>query len=87
MRRRYDESAELLLGVYAKLGGTAAEAMFHGARAKSRSDQDDEAIAWYRKVVATYPKTSWAEEAQFLSGWLEFNRGKYREAIDRKSVV
>ncbi len=81
MRRRYDESAELLLGVYAKLGGAAAEAMFHGARAKSRSDQDDEAIAWYRKVVATYPKTPWAEEAQFLSGWLEFNRGKFREAI------
>jgi soluble lytic murein transglycosylase len=81
MRRRYDESAELLLGVYPKMGGSAAEAMFHGARAKSRSDQDDEAIAWYRKVVAAYPKTSWAEEAQFLSGWLEFNRGKYREAI------
>ncbi len=81
MRRRYDESAELLLGVYPKMGASAAEAMFHGGRAKSRSDQDDEAIAWYRKVVATYPKTSWAEEAQFLSGWLEFNRGKYKEAI------
>lgn len=82
MRRRYDEAAELLLGVYPKMGGSAAEAMFHGARAKSRSDQDDEAIAWYRKVVAAYPKTSWAEEAQFLSGWLEFNRGKYREALE-----
>nr|MBA2540328.1 tetratricopeptide repeat protein [Deltaproteobacteria bacterium] len=81
MRRRYDESAELLLGVYPKMGASAAEAMFHGGRAKSRSDQDDEAIAWYRKVVAAYPKTSYAEEAQFLSGWLEFNRGKYREAL------
>ena len=81
MRRRYDEAAELLLGVYPRMGSSAAEAMFHGARAKSRSDQDDEAIAWYRKVVATYPKTTYAEEAQFLSGWLEFNRGKYREAL------
>lgn len=81
MRRRYDESAELLLGVYPRMGASAAEAMFHGGRAKSRSDQDDEAIAWYRKVVATYPKTPYAEEAQFLTGWLELNRGKYREAI------
>ena len=29
----------------------------------------------------SYPHTAWAEEAQFLSGWLEFNRGHYKEAI------
>ena len=81
MRRRYADAGRLLLGVYADLGGDAAAAMFHGARALSRADQDDDAITWYRKVVAAYPRTSWAEEAQFLSGWLEFNRGRYREAI------
>jgi len=79
MRRRYGDAAKLLLGVYAKLDN--AEAMFHGARALSRADKDDEAIVWYGKVVAAYPRTAWAEEAQFLSGWLEFNRGKYKEAI------
>jgi soluble lytic murein transglycosylase len=79
MRRRYGDAAKLLLGVYAKLD--SAEAMFHGARALSRADQDDDAIVWYAKVVATYPRTKWAEEAQFLSGWLEFNRGQYRKAI------
>jgi soluble lytic murein transglycosylase len=79
MRRRYADSAKLLLGVYDKLN--SPEAMFHGARALSRADKDDDAIVWYRKVVATYPRTSWAAEAQFLSGWLEFNRGKYRESI------
>jgi soluble lytic murein transglycosylase len=81
MRRRYADAAKLLLGVYTHLGDHAAEAMFHGARALSRADKDDDAIAWYHKVVAAYPHTTWAEEAQFLSGWLEFNRGHYREAI------
>ena len=82
MRRRYGDAGALLLGVYKNLGGTsAAEAMFHGARALSRADHDEDAIAWYHKVVAAYPRTPWAEEAQFLSGWLEFNRGKYRDAI------
>jgi soluble lytic murein transglycosylase len=82
MRRRYGDAAVLLLGVYPKLGSDhAAEAMFHGARALSRADKDDDAIAWYHKVVAAYPHTAWAEEAQFLSGWLEFNRGHYKEAI------
>ena len=79
MRRRYGDAAKLLLGVYAKLD--SAEAMFHAARALSRSDQDDQAIDWYHRVVATFPRTAWAEEAQFLSGWLDFNRGRYREAI------
>ena len=81
MRRRYGDAGTLLLGVYAKLGSSAPEAMFHGARALSRADRDDDAIGWYHKVVAAYPHTAYAEEAQFLSGWLEFNRGHYADAI------
>ncbi|HEU0031003.1 MAG TPA: transglycosylase SLT domain-containing protein [Kofleriaceae bacterium] len=81
MRRRYGDAGVLLLGVYPKMGDAAAEAMFHGARALSRADRDDDAIGWYKKVVAAYPNTPWAQEAQYLSGWLEFNRGRYKQAI------
>jgi len=81
MRRRYGDAGKLLLGVSPQLGDAAAEAMFHGARALSRADHDDDAIRWYQKVVAGYPGTAYAQEAQFLSGWLEFNRGHYKEAI------
>jgi len=81
MRRRYADAGALLLAVYPKMGSDAAEAMFHGARALSRADRDDEAIVWYRKVVATYPRSAYAEEASYLSGWLEFNRGRYKDAI------
>ncbi|HWO25973.1 MAG TPA: transglycosylase SLT domain-containing protein [Kofleriaceae bacterium] len=81
MRRRYGDAGKLLLGVYPSLGASAPEAMFHGARALSRADRDDEAIVWYGKVVAAFPRTAWAEEAQYLRGWLEFNRGRYREAL------
>lgn len=81
MRRRYGDAGKLLLGVQAQLGDAAAEAMFHGARALSRADHDDEAIGWYKNVVAHYPNTAYAQEAQFLAGWLEFNRGHYPAAI------
>ena len=81
MRRRYGDAGKLLLGVAPVLGAQAAEAMFHGARALSRADRDDDAIAWYQKVVATYPSTAYAQEAQFLAGWLEFNRGHYAAAL------
>ena len=60
----------------------AAEAMFHGARALSRADQDDEAIAWYHKVVATLPAHRVGRRRRSsCRGWLEFNRGNYKEAI------
>jgi soluble lytic murein transglycosylase len=81
MRRRYDEAGKLLLGVYKDMGGSAAEAMFHGARALSRADKDDQAIEWYKKVVAAYPDTVWAQEAAFLAGWLEFNSQRYKKAV------
>ncbi|MBK9034692.1 MAG: transglycosylase SLT domain-containing protein [Myxococcales bacterium] len=79
MRRRYADAGRLLLSVADEM--RSAEALFHGARALSRADHDDDAIRHYRRVVKQYPKTSWAEEAQYLTGWLEFNRGDYRKAI------
>lgn len=82
MRRRYADAGRLLLSVAPHLGADGAEAMFHGARALSRADDDDRAITWYRKVVDKYPRSEWAQEAQFLIGWLELNRGRYAQAIE-----
>jgi soluble lytic murein transglycosylase len=81
-RKDYAGAAELLLNVSTRLAGEkAAFAAFHGARALSRIDRDAEAIANYRNVVAKYPTASWAAEAQFRAGWLEINRGHFREAL------
>ena len=81
MRRRYGEAGIKLLDIYDEMGGSAAEAMFHGARALSRADRDDDAIRWYHRVVENYPSSEYAKEAAYLAGWLELNRGKYKEAI------
>lgn len=56
-------------------------ASFHGARALSRADRDNEAIAGYLQFVKLYPNASFAAEAQFLAGWLEFNQGRFAEAV------
>ncbi|MCS6914010.1 MAG: transglycosylase SLT domain-containing protein [Myxococcales bacterium] len=82
MRRGYDIAAEKLLTVARRLQGERqAEAMFHGARALSRADRDDEAIAAYGELVRTHPNSRWAAEASLLAGWLEYNRGRYLAAI------
>lgn len=82
MRRDYAGAAALLQKVAIQLAGEkAAFAAFHGARALSRIERNDEAIAGYRQVVARYPGSKWAAEAQFRSGWLDVNRGRFREAL------
>lgn len=82
MRRGYDVAAQRLLGVAPRFSGERqADAMFHGARALSRADKDDEAIVAYRAVVQAHPRSRFAAEASFLAGWLQYNRGRYREAI------
>ena len=59
MRRDYAAAGELLLAAVPHLSGDkAASAQFHGARALSRADRDDEAISGYRKVVAQFPHSS-----------------------------
>jgi soluble lytic murein transglycosylase len=81
-RHDYPKAAELLLGAVPRLtGDKAADAAFHGARALSRVDRDDEAIAGYHRVVERFPSSRWAPEAQFRSGWLDFNRGRFRESL------
>jgi soluble lytic murein transglycosylase len=83
MRRDYDLAAQKLLAIWQRLPGDdrKADALFHGARAQSRADLDDQAIEGYRQVVAKFPHSRSASEAQFLIGWLDFNRGHYKEAI------
>ncbi len=83
MRHGYDIAAQKLLDVWSRLPGDdrKADALFHGARARSRNDQDDLAIVGYRDVVARFPRTRAAYEASFLIGWLEFNRGAWAPAI------
>jgi soluble lytic murein transglycosylase len=82
MRRDYAKAGELLLSAAPRLSGDkAASASFHGARALSRADRDDEAIVGYRKVVAQFPRSHFAAEAQYLSGWLDYNRGRFRESL------
>src|SRR5262249_43526198 len=56
MRRDYGRAASLLLGAVDGLAGEKQQsAAFHGTRALSRADRDDEAIAGYRKFVARFP--------------------------------
>jgi soluble lytic murein transglycosylase len=82
MRRDYAKAGELLLATVPRLSGDkAASAAFHGARALSRVDRDDEAIAGYHKVVAEFPRSRYAAEAQYLSGWLDYNRGRFKESL------
>ena len=83
MRRDYDQAAQKLLGLWQRLPGDErkADALFHGARAWSRADRDDEGQKGYRELVARFPRSKSAPEASFLIGWLDFNRGKYKEAI------
>jgi soluble lytic murein transglycosylase len=80
-RRQYERAGEILLAHYETMGDRAAYAIFHGARALSRAHRDEESIRWYLRVVAEYPRSSWAPQAQFLAGWLHYNMGNYREAI------
>jgi soluble lytic murein transglycosylase len=81
-RHDYEGAAEKLLGAFERLQGERApQALFHGARALSRANNDDKAIEYYREVVRRWPKSRWAPEAQFLIGWLEFNRARYDKAL------
>ena len=80
-RSDYAGASKLLYGAVPLLPEKEAIwAAFHGARALSRADHDDEAIEGYLKFVGSYPKSTFASEAQFLAGWLHFNQGRFAQS-------
>lgn len=58
----------------------AARASFYAARALSRAQLDERAIAGYERLARQFPKSSWAEQAQYLSARLRFIAGEYAKA-------
>lgn len=81
-RHHYIEASEKLLSVAGRLKGERqVEALFHGARALARANKDSEAVAQLSDLVKHHPRSSYAAEASFLTGWLVFNQDKYAEAI------
>jgi soluble lytic murein transglycosylase len=82
-RHAYTEAAERLNAIWSKLSGEEhkADALFHAALARSRSEANDEAIVAYRLFGQKFPHSRFAPEASFRIGSTEFNRGNYKAAI------
>lgn len=79
-RTRYPEAA-LAYRTCANMGGPhAAEDLFLSARAFSRADRDGDAIPAFQSVIQRYPRTVWAEQAEFHLARTHALAGRWNEA-------
>ncbi len=81
-RANYTKAAELFERAAREDPGSAPQAFFYAARALSRGQLDERAIAGYERVSRAFPKSTWAEQAQYLSARLRFIAGEYVKARD-----
>ena len=79
-RSNYAKAAELFERAAREDPENAPRALFYAARALSRGQLDERAIAGYERVARQFPKTDWAEQAQYLSARLRFIAGDYLKA-------
>ncbi|MDB4934812.1 MAG: Soluble lytic murein transglycosylase precursor [Labilithrix sp.] len=78
-RTRYPEAA-LAYRACAALGGPrAAEDSFLSARAFSRADRDGDALPAFAAVIQRYPKTTWADQAEFHVARAHVLAGRWKE--------
>ena len=81
-RSDYAKAAESFERAAREDPGNAPQSLFFAARALSRAQLDERAIAGYERVSRAFPKTGWAEQAQYLSARLRFIAGEYQKARD-----
>src|SRR6185369_5400381 len=79
-RAIYTKAAELFERAAREDPENAPRALFFAARALSRGQLDERAIAGYERVARQFPKTDWAEQAQYLTARLRFIAGEYVKA-------
>jgi soluble lytic murein transglycosylase len=80
-RRDYVRAAELLTTAAKDGAPDPAKASFYAARAYARANDDDRAIRLYAELGRTYPKSSWAETASYLTGKTFYAGSRFTEAI------
>ena len=79
-RGDYTKAAELFERSAREDPERAPQALFYAARSLSRAQLDERAIAGYERVGRMFPKSGWAEQAQYLSARSRFSAGEYLEA-------
>ena len=79
-RSDYAKAAELFERAAREDPVGAPKSLFYAARALSRAQSDERAIAGYERVCRQFPKTAWAEQAQYLSARLRFSAGQFEKA-------
>ncbi len=79
-RGDYAKAAELFERAAREDPVAAPKALFYSARAWSRAQSDDRAISGYERVCRQFPRTAWAEQAQYLSARLRFIAGEFVKA-------
>jgi len=79
-RGDYTKAAELFERAAREDPESAPQALFYAARSLSRGQLDERAISGYERVSRQFPKTGWAEQAQYLSARLRFIAGEYLKA-------
>ncbi|MDB4945704.1 MAG: Soluble lytic murein transglycosylase precursor, partial [Labilithrix sp.] len=79
-RTRYPEAALQYRSCAAIGGPHAAEDSFLTARAFSRADRDGDALPAFAAVIQRFPKTPWADQAEFHVARSHLLAGRWRDA-------
>lgn len=79
-RRDYARAAELFQKAAEQSRDNRARHLFFAARARSRANQDDQAIADYQRLLAQYPSSGYTEQTYYRIAHLLYGLGRWEKA-------
>ncbi len=79
-RRDYARAAGLFREAASQSNDNRIRHLFFAARARSRANQDDQAIAEYKQLLVQYPGSGYTEQAHYRIAHLEYGLGRWENA-------
>ena len=67
--------------------GRVAGLLLEEAEARLRNEEKEQAEKTFRRIIAEYPQTRTAQEAEYRLGILSLSAGRYQEALERFTAL
>ena len=82
--KEFEKSSKIYKSLFSATGGKLNDpySYFQYGQTLFKAGEPSDAIAQFVKLQAKFPSSKYADDSQYLIGWIYFQQGKFEDAVD-----
>ncbi len=82
--KEFEKSSKIYKGLFTAMGARLNDpySYFQYGQTLFKAGEASEAVAQFNKLQTKFPSSKYADDSQYLIGWIYFQQGRFNDAID-----